>query len=158
MGRASLRSLISVSSAVTWSLFVGVYEFFCAAGLLLLLSPVSETVGQLLSLPSTYSSFALAVPVSLAGAVVWWAIVERQETYTYVAGGVCGLATALVTMLFWVGQSVRVWGLSLVSTGWFLILFVFAVTAPVAALSVVPVVYARRRLGDGPRERRPFTG
>jgi hypothetical protein len=130
-------------------MYAGVYTFLCSIVLLLLLYPISNTLVQILGLPTGLSTFLLAGPVAVLGAVVWWAVVERPKKYTYRFGMVFGLLTVLATVLFWVLVFSVVWGPSLVLTGWFLIVFVLVVSIPVGFVTGVTGMYARRRLDEG---------
>jgi hypothetical protein len=133
-------------SATIWSLVAGVYAFLCGAVLLLLLSPVNNFLGELLGFSGAYSTFLLAGPALVFGAVVWSSAVERRSAYTYPFGALFGAATALLTMLFWLLVFALVWGVPLVRTGGVLIAFVLAVVVPAGLVSGVPMMYARQRL------------
>lgn len=133
-------------------MYAGVYEFFCATVLLLLLSPISNLLVEILSLPADFSALVLAGPVAFIGAVVWWAVVERRNGRTYLLGGAVGALTALLTVVFWVLVFVKVWGTSLVLSGWMLVSFVLGISVLVASVTGVPMMYARRRLDDTPSD------
>lgn len=143
-----------VSVSTKWSLSAGIYTFLCSTVLLLGLSPLSDTLVELLALPAEYSVFVLAAPAPFLGAIAWWAAVERRGTYTYPSGAIYGLSTALATMSFWVLVFASVWGVSLVWTGRLLVAFVAAVSLPVALLAGLVLVGARRRLKSAVRPRR----
>jgi len=91
----------------------------------------------------------LAVPVTVIGAAVWWALAERREAYSYRIGAATGILTALSTALFWVLVYSVIWGPLAVLAGGVLIGFVLAVVVPVAILVGVTGMYIRRRLGNG---------
>jgi hypothetical protein len=133
-------------SGTIWSLTAGVYAFLCGAVLLLLLSPVSTTLGELFGFPSAYSTFLLAAPAVVIGAVVWSSAVERRQAYTYPFGALFGAVTALLTVLFWLVIFTLVWGVSLVRTGGILIAFVLVVVVPAGLATGLPLMYARQRL------------
>ena len=146
MDTASLRLSSRFTPPVKWSLYVGVYAFLSSTVMLLLLSPIPSTLVGVLGLPTGFSAFLLAGPVMVIGAVVWWAVVERRDGYTYPHGIAFGLLTALFTVLLWVLVFTTVWGLSLVLTGWFVILFVFVISVPMALVTGLTGMYTRRRL------------
>lgn len=133
-------------SSVWWAAFAGVYAFVCSSLLLLGLSPVTTTLAKLLRLPSGVAPFLLAAPVTVIGAVVWWAGVERPDARTYLRGAVAGLLTAVVAVLFWLSVYSFVWTPELVLTAWVVVLFVVAVSAPVAIVAMTAFVYLRRRV------------
>jgi len=135
------------STSTRWSLLAGVYAFLCSVVLLVVLSPVSDSLVKLLGLPEGYSAVLLAAPVLVVGAVVWWAVVEWREAYTYPLGAVYGLATALATATVWVLVFAAVWGVSLVLAGGILVVFVVAVTVPAGLVVGVPLMAARRLTG-----------
>lgn len=135
-----------------WSAYAGVYAFLCGVVLLVLLRPVADTLVRLLALPAGYSVFLLAGPVTVIGAGVWWAVVERRGEYTYRLGGIVGMLTALFTVLLWVLLFAIVWGPVSVLAGGVLVFFVLVVSAPVAFIAGLPLMYARHRLGTGPSD------
>jgi hypothetical protein len=149
MGLAGTDRLSGSHSAVKWSSYVGVYIFLCSTATLLILGPISNTLGKLLGFPAVLSELLLAVPVSLIGAAVWWALTERREAYSYRIGAATGVVTALATVLFWVFVYSIIWGSLVVLAGGVLIGFVLAVVAPVAVVIGVTAMYVRRELGDG---------
>lgn len=137
---------------MAWSLSAGVYAFVCATAMVaLLLSPVSRALGPG---PAGYRAVSMAAPVAVVGAVVWWAVVERRGGRAYPLGAASGLATAFLTVLFWVLAYAAVWGagsvsrtVDVVSLAGSLIAFVLAVTLPAGVVAGVALLYARRRLG-----------
>ena len=135
-------------SAIKWSLYVGVYAFICSTATLLILYPVSNTLGKLLGFPAVLSEILLTVPVTVIGAAVWWALAERREAYSYRIGAATGVLTALSTVLFWVLVYSVIWGSLAVLAGGVLIVFVLAVVVPVATLVGVTGMYIRRQLGN----------
>lgn len=147
MGATGPRSASRFSTPTKWSVIAGGYLLLCAAGLLLVLSQVTALVAELLGLP-TGSPLGLAAPAPIVGAVAWWAGVERSDAFTYRYGGVVGLVTALLTVLFWLLWGVTVWGIDGVLAGWPLIVAVLVPTLPVGVIAGLPLMYARRRLRD----------
>ena len=135
-------------SAIKWSSYVGVYAFICSTVTLLILSPISNTLGKLLGFPAVLSEVLLAVPVTVIGAAVWWALAERREAYSYRIGAATGVLMALSTALFWILVYSAIWGPLAVLSGKVLIVFVLAVVVPVATLVGVTGMYMRRRLGN----------
>lgn len=148
MDSARDRPSARFSPPMKWSIYVGVYAFCYSTVLLLLLSPISNTLVGILGLPGGYSGFLLALPVVGLGTVVWWVVIERRGTYTYRLGAAFGLLTVLSTVLFWVFVFSIVWGPMLVLSGWFLVLFVIVVSVPIALVTGVSGMYARRRLDN----------
>lgn len=149
MEPATSDSVSGSRSAVKWSSYVGVYAFVCSTATLLILSPISNTLGKLLRFPAVLSEVLLAIPVTVVGAAVWWALAERREAYSYRIGAATGVLTALSTVLFWVLVYSVIWGSLAVLAGGVLIGFVLAVVVPVAILAGVTGMYIRRQLGDG---------
>lgn len=127
-------------------MYAGVYTFVCATLMLLLLGPISDTLVEILALPTDYSSFLMAGPTLVVGTAVWWVVVERRGAYTYPVGAVFGLLTALLTVLFWLLVFAVVWEAGLVLTGGLLIGFVLAVAVPIGLVVGLSAMYARRRL------------
>ena len=143
------NSVSGSHSAIKWSSYVGVYAFICSTATLAILYPISNTLGKLLGFPAVLSEVLLAVPVTVIGAAVWWALAERREAYSYRIGAATGVLTALSTVLFWVLVYSVIWGSLAVLAGGVLIAFVLAVVVPVATLVGVTGMYIRRRLGNG---------
>lgn len=117
----------------------------CGTVIVLLLS---EMVALLvLGLSREYWMLVLASPTFVIGAVVWWIVVERRDSYTYLLGGAFGLVTALLTGLLWTGYFVLVWGVEMatIPVVAFLIAFVLGVVAVAGALAAIPLLYVRRR-------------
>lgn len=135
------------SPSLKWSLYAGAYAFLCSTVLLLLLSPISNTLGMLLSLPPRISAFVLVAPVAFLGAIDWWGLVERRNAYTYSLGAIYGVVMATSAVLFWVLVFAIVWGASLVLVGG--VLVVFVVSLPAAVIMGIPLMYARRNSDDG---------
>lgn len=132
-----------------WSLYAGIYAFVCGVVLLLPLGFVAGTLVEILSLPRAYTALFVPGSGAVIGAVVWWAAVERRDAYTYLLGGAVGLVTALCTVLFWVLLLALVWGPWAVLAGGVVVVFALVVAGPVAFVSGMPLMYARRRLDDG---------
>ena len=149
MGTAySLTSLID--SSRNWSLSAGFYMFLCAVVVALLLSDVLSLLADAIGLSMGYWMFVVASPAFAIGAVVWWATIERRNSYSYLIGGVFGLVTALFTGLLWTAQFVRFWGVEMadVPVVGFLIVFVLGLTAIAGVVVSLPLMYARRRLSS----------
>lgn len=139
------RPMSGVSSSGKWSLYAGVYTFVWSVGLLMVLSPVTRTLGTLLQFPAGYAGFIVASPATCIGAIVWWGLVERRETYAYRYGGLFGLVTALLTVLFWLLVLTAIFG-SLVVMGLTVVGFVLAVTLPVGSVAGILLLSARRQV------------
>lgn len=150
MATAGSRPAAGVSPSTRWSVYAGGYAFLAAAVLFLLLGPVAGTLVTLLALPTGYAAFLLAAPVAVAGAAVWWAVVERRGAYTYRLAVAFGLLSVLATAVFWVLVFSLAWGPSAVLAGSVLVVFLLAVGLPVAVVVGVPLMYARRRRAGGP--------
>lgn len=149
MTTVSSRAAGDRSPSRRWSVAAGGFIFLCSAILLLILSPFTDTLGRLLWLPTGVSAFLFAGPVAFLGAGVWWTVVERRRRYTYLLGGVAGVLAAIVAVLFWALVFAVVWGPSSLRVGGILVVFVLAVSVPVAFVSGLPLMYARRRLAPG---------
>lgn len=148
MNTVSTRLSSRLSPSIKWSIYAGVYGFLCSLILLSILGTIARTLIKLLGLPISYSGFLMALPVLFIGPVVWWTVVERLDKYTYLFGGVAGILTALLTVVFWVLIYVVVWGPLLVLTGWFLILLVLVISIPTAFIVGLLLMYARCNLDD----------
>ena len=74
------------SSALQWSLYAGGYAFGCAALTAFLLSDLLGLFADVIGLPPVAGMPLLATPALVAGAVVWWALVERRDAPTYLRG------------------------------------------------------------------------
>lgn len=129
-------------------MYAGIFAFLCSTALLVVLSPVSDTLVKLLTLSTDYPAVVLASPVTGIGAAVWWAVVERRNRYTYLSGGATGLLAALLTVVCWVLLFTFVWGPLTVLTGGVLILFVLVVFVPAASVAGVLLMSVRRRTAD----------
>lgn len=149
MGTTGPRPASSSAPSVKWSLYAGAYALFCGVVLLLPLGFVASTLVEVLSLPRAYTAVIVPGSGAVFGAVVWWAAVERQDEYTYRRGGAVGLLTALCTVVFWVLLLTVVWGPWAILAGGVVVVFALVVAGPVAFVSGVPLMYARRRLDDG---------
>jgi hypothetical protein len=148
METAGPRHPLGFSPSRKWSLYAGIYAFLCSIVTLRKLSPISDTLVTVLPRLVGPSEFALAAPVPFLGAIVWWAVVERRETYTYLFGGIVGLLTALATVLLWTLVLAIVWGPKVLGVGGVLLVIsaTLAVSLPVAFVLGLPLMYARRRL------------
>lgn len=110
-------------------------------------SQVTGLVAEVLVVPAG-STVWLAIPVPVIGAVVWWALVKRQGTTSYVVRSIVGLGTAVLTLLVWILVGVLVWGPEGVLAGWPLIIAVLVPTIPIALVAGLSVMYARCRLDE----------
>ena len=130
-----------------WSLLAGAYAFGCATLTAFLLSAVLELFAEVIGLPAEVAMPVLAAPAFAAGAVVWWALVERRRSLTYVRGAAFGLLTALITGAFWTARFASVWSVEMLTAGSvpLLVGFVFAAVAVAGALVGLPITYVRRR-------------
>lgn len=137
------------SRETTWSIAAGGYAFLCGTVLMASLHPITGTLAGLFGVEFGRPSLLLASPATLLGATVWWAVVERRGTYSYLRGALFGGLTAVATVVAWVLRSLQVWGLELVATGWFVVAWMLAMTAVAGLVAGVPLVYARRRLTGG---------
>lgn len=133
------------SSPVRWTLYAGVYAFLCGLLLLVPLGVVAETLLKVLTLPVAFTVILVPTSGAIIAAGVWWVVVERQETYTYLRGGAFGLLTALGTVLLWTLLVAIVYGPSAPLAAGVVIGFVIAVTAPIGVVAGLPLLYARRR-------------
>ncbi len=106
-----------LSPSRRWSLLAGIYAFGCAAVTAVLLSDMLGLFAEVIGLPPTISMLLLASPALVAGAAIWWAVVERSGTYAYHRGAAFGLLTALVTGAAWTGRFVAVWGVEMLTAG-----------------------------------------
>lgn len=124
--------------------------FVCATATAFLLHDLLGLLGEVIGLPAAYAMVILASPALAIGAVVWWAVVERRDAYTYRLGGAFGLVTALLTGLLWTVRFVGFWGFEMlvIPIVAFLVAFVLGLTALAGVLAGLPLMYARRRL-DG---------
>ncbi|MFB6152743.1 MAG: hypothetical protein ABEJ27_00680 [Halodesulfurarchaeum sp.] len=113
-----------------------------------LLSDMLGLLADVIGLPTGYWMIVFASPAFAFGAVSWWIVIERRESYTYFLGGAFGLLTALLTGLLWTAQFIRVWGVEMtrIPIIGFLIVFVLVVATIAGVLTALPLMYARRRL------------
>lgn len=137
----------SMNKPLKRSLYAGSYLFLCAVVLVVATSQVTGLVAEVLVVPAG-STVWLAIPVPVIGAVVWWALVKRQGTTSYVVGSIVGLGTAVLTLLVWILVGVLVWGPEGVLAGWPLIIAVLVPTIPIALVAGLSVMYARCRLDE----------
>lgn len=138
-----------LSPSRRWSLLAGLYAFGCATMTAVLLSDVLGLFAEVIGLPAALSMAILASPALVAGAAIWWALVERPASYAYHRGAAFGLLTALVTGAAWTGRFVAVWGVEMLTAGPvpLLVGFTLGATAVAGALVGLPITYARRRSG-----------
>lgn len=129
-------------------MFAGLYMFVCATATALLLDEVLALLADVIGLPTPYWMAVLASPVLVVGAVVWWAVVERRDSYSYLLGGTFGPVTALLTGLLWTGRFASLWGIEMLAVEIvsLLVVFVLGLAVVAGALAGLPLMYARRRL------------
>ena len=130
-----------------WSLLAGLYAFCCAALTALFLSSVLDVFADVIGLPAAFATPILAAPALLAGASVWWMLVERPRTATYPRGAAFGLVTALVTGLVWTVRFVSVWSPEMLAADpvRLIVGFVLGAVAVAGVLVGLPITYVRRR-------------
>jgi len=135
------------SSPRRWALVAGAYAFGCATLTAFALSSALGLFAEVIGLPTALSMPLLATPALVAGAVVWWALVERRERVTYVRGAAFGLLTALITGALWTVRFVSVWSVEMLTAGPvpLLVGFVFGAVAVAGVLVGLPITYVRRR-------------
>lgn len=145
------RLSVTTSPTVTWSLVAGLYTFVCGTATAFALSDLLMLLASVIGLPTPWALVAFACPTLVVGPVVWWTLVERRGSHTYLLGGTFGLLTALLTGLLWTGRFVQVWGveLAVVPAVSLLVGIVLGVAALAGVLTGLPMMYARRRLADG---------
>jgi len=128
----------------------GAYSVICYSLALVLLTPLGDMAVELMSLP-TGSRFVLSLPTFFIGGTVWWAVIERSVSYTYVRGATFGVLTAFLTVTLWLLRLLAVWELSLILEGGLVVAFVFGLSVPVGLFTGLTFTYAYRCLG-GPTE------
>lgn len=143
-----------VSASVRWSVSAGIYTFLAGVGLLVPLWIVARTLVGILGLRTGFTAFVVPGSGAVIGTVIWWAIIEHRETYTYLRGGAGGLLTALLTVCFWTLLVAIVWDLLAVQSAMVVILFVLVVVSPVAFVAWLPIIYARRYWESGQSEQK----
>ncbi|WP_435073113.1 hypothetical protein [Halorubrum sp. HHNYT27] len=143
----ALRSESGLSSPQRWALIAGGYAFGCATLTAFLLSDALGLFAEVIGLPSALSMPLLATPALVAGAGVWWALIERPGTVTYARGVAFGLLTALLTGVVWTARFVSVWSVEMLTAGPvpLLVGFVLGAAGVAGGLVGLPITYARRR-------------
>ena len=143
----SLGSGSRRSSPRRWALLAGGYAFGCATLTAFALSSMLGLFAEVIGLPAAFAMPLLAAPALVAGAGVWWALVERSGTVTYLRGAAFGLLTALVTGGLWTARFVLVWGPEMLVAGPvpLLVGFVLGAVAVAGVLVGLPITYVRRR-------------
>lgn len=147
----ALRPSSSISPPTKWSIYAGLYMFMCSTVTAFILYDILALLADVIGLPVPYSMVILASPAFVIGTVVWWAVVERRGSYTYLLGGTFGLLTALFTGILWTVRFVSFWGFEMlvVPVVSFLVVFVLGVAVVVGVLTGLPLMYVRRRLASG---------
>jgi uncharacterized protein YacL len=122
--------------------------FICGIVVALLLSDMLSLLADMIGRSSGAWMVIFASPAFVFGAVAWWTVIERRDSYTYLLAGAFGLITALLTGLLWTAQFIRFWGFEMAEIPIiaFFIVFVLGVTAIAGILTAIPLMYARRRL------------
>ena len=143
----SLGSGAKLSSSRRWVLLAGGYAFGCATLTAFLLSSALGLFAEVIGLPTAFAMPLLAAPALVAGAGVWWALVERSGTVTYRRGAAFGLITALVTGGFWTARFASVWSVEMLTAGPvpLLVGFVLGAVAVAGVLVGLPFAFVRRR-------------
>lgn len=143
----SHRSESGLSSPQRWAALAGVYAFGCATLTAFALSDVLGLFAEVIGLPTALSMPLLATPALVAGAGVWWALVERRGAVTYARGAAFGLLTALITGVVWTVRFVRVWSVEMLTAGPvpLLVGLVLGAVGAAGVLVGLPITYARRR-------------
>lgn len=137
----------SLSSARKWSIYAGLYTFALGSVVAFLLSDLLTLFAEVVGLPPTTGLFVIASPTLLFGPVVWWMLVERPGSTSYLRGMAFGLLTALLTGIVWILRFVSVWGVEMLAAGSVqrIVGFVLAVVVGAGAITGLPIQYARRR-------------
>lgn len=136
------------SISIRWSVYAGLYTFLAGAGLLMPLWVIARTVGVSLGVPTGFIAILVPGSGAVIGAIVWWAVIEHRDTYTYLLGGIGGVVTALLTVLCWTLLVAIVWGPLAILAARVVILFVLVVVSPVAFVAWLLMTYARRHWGS----------
>lgn len=144
----SLHSDPCQPKSLRWAASAGVYMFLCATVVAIALDDVLSLLADVIGLPAAFAMSLLAAPAVPAGALVWWAIVERRGSRAYLVGGTYGALTALLTWACWTVGFVSVWSRKLLTAGPVpsLVGFVLAFVLVAGTLAGLPLMYARRRL------------
>lgn len=144
------RSESRLSSPRRWALIAGGYAFGCATVTAFLLSDALGVFAEVVGLPPAFAMPLLATPALVAGAGLWWALVERPGTVTYLRGAAFGLLTALVTGSLWTARFVFVWGPEMLTAGPvpLLVGFVLGAVAVAGVLVGLPIAFVRRLSRD----------
>lgn len=138
-----------VSAKTRWSAYVAIYAFVVGAGLLVPLGVVAETITKVLGVGTESTGIVVPGSGALIGGIIWWAIVERREAYTFLAGGAAGLVTGGLTVSVWALAGALLYGPGAILVVGPVILFVLGVVSPIACIGLLPMMYARRQLGGG---------
>jgi len=138
-----------VSASLKWSVFAGVYAFVLGFGLFRIpLRVVSDVIIKLLPvIPNALPAVTFALPLSILGAIFWWAVIERRDAYSYVWSLAFGLLTTLSTLAFWTLVYAAFWGPELVAASAIIVGVVLVVAAPTAILGGPSLMFLRRLIG-----------
>jgi hypothetical protein len=144
------RSESTLSSPRRWALLAGGYAFGCATLTAFALSSMLGLFAEVIGLPAAFAMPLLATPALVAGAGVWWALVERSGTVTYLRGAAFGLFTALITGGLWTARFASVWSVEMLTAGPvpLLVGFVLGAVAVAGVLVGLPFAFVRRRSLD----------
>ncbi len=138
------RVLVGRSSTANWSLGAGVYAVCCSVALLFTTGPLAELVADFLFVPGI-PAVSLTAPVAVAVPVLWWSLVERPDTPSYVRGAAVGAISAALTIGFWGVVTVVFWSVEMVTAASILFWFLLSVAVPAGAVGGLPLILFRRR-------------
>lgn len=141
------RQTLTAASPIQWAGYAGIYMFVCAAVTTAVLNDVLVLLGDIIGVPAPYSLVVFASPTLVIGALTWWGLVERRDSYTYLATTGFGLVTALLTGLVWTGPLAILWGVEMLVVPIIAVLvgFVFGVAVVAGAVVALPLMYVRRQ-------------
>lgn len=131
-----------------WSMVAGLYFFMCGIAVVYVLSDILSLFADVVGLPAAYAVFIIPSPALAIGAGLWWWLIERRNTYSYVLGPIVGILTAIGTGVLWTGRFIGIWGFDMISLPVIAVLTgtVLGITVLFGGLVGLPVLYARRRL------------
>ncbi len=138
----------SVTPSTRWAIYAGLYLFLCGLATVYLLSDILGLLADVINLPTRYTLVILASPILGIGTGVWWLIVERRDSYSYLYGGLVGLLTALLTGLLWTARFIAIWGMEMITLPMvaLIVLYVLGFVVIAGTLTGLPLMYARRKL------------
>lgn len=135
-----------IDDSKQWPFYAGLYLFICGVGAVFVLSDFISVMADVIGLPTNHWIIVMPSPAIVIGAVLWWTIVERRDSYMYVIGSGFGFLTGVVTAGVWAGLFVHAWGVKMlaVPTNVLLIALSLGFAAVIGALMSLPLMYARR--------------